>query len=782
MGKSLHIGFSIILGFCLLIHNIGYSQDDPTVKKSMITETMDGQDYYLHFVKQGETLFAIARAYELTVDAIFKTNPEARKGISAGDVLKIPVDEVKNGTPPENPPKNPEREYFYHIVKKQETLYGISQKYGVPIDSIKALNPSMEDYPKTGETLKIPRKTATRDQIKPEWEGPTSIHTVVAGETLYGIAKKYNVTTGEILNANPGQTERLAIGTKLLIPQQEKEQPEEPLELPDPDTETITIHEVVAGETLYSIARNFAVSIDTLKNYNPGLSASLYIGQEIRVPNPAPNTEYIIHQPKSKEKLKDISEKYSVNTEELEEMNPNIRKKAKKGQSVKIPVEVPEQKKVVNNAVEVPEPVNEIRHCFENERHHSKTYNIALMLPLFLEETDSIDFQDEKSIVALSELTSLRFLNFYSGFRMAVDSMVDQGMKINLFVYDVDNDLQKAEKVLAASELSSMDLIVGPFYLNAFRKVAKFANTYHIPILNPLSQRKEIILDNPWVFKIKPSEEKQLDQLVRFLVLNHPKSNIIILRNNKYKYQKETSFIRNSLNSKRSPYIYLQNKDIYDVLNRFEEKESWLTENKVLELNYFKEHIEDSSYFSNVVREVVYVNDSLTGLTMNLSLIRPNVVITISDEVVFSKEMLSQLNKLHLDMDITLFGIPTWNNLPDLESSHILNLKLHTFSPSLVNYNSSRIKNWIIAYRSEYNTEPTAGNFAFDGFDVGWYFLNALYNYGKNFGDCLEYLSVPLIQTQFQFEKERNNGYENIYWNLGYFEGYEFNKIQLNKE
>jgi hypothetical protein len=167
---------------------------------------------------------------------------------------------------------------------------------------------------------------------------------------------------------------------------------------------------------------------------------------------------------------------------------------------------------------------------------------------------------------------------------------------------------------------------------------------------------------------------------------------------------------------------------------------------------------------------------------MNLSLIRPNIVIAISDEVVFSKEMLSLLNKLRLDMDITLFGIPTWKNLPDLESSHILNLNLHTFSPSLVNYNSSRIKNWIIDYRSKYNTEPTPVNFAFDGFDAGWYFLNALYNYGRNFGDCLEYLSVPLIQTQFRFEKERNNGYENIYWNLGYFDGYEFNKIQLNKE
>jgi LysM repeat protein len=781
MEKSLYIGFSILLICCLMIHKSGFPQEEPIVKQSMITETIDGQDYYLHFVKQGETLFAIARVYNLTVDAVFKTNPEARNGISAGDVLKIPVDEV-NEDASEIPQNTQKQEYFYHIVKKQETLYGISRKYGVPIDSIKTLNPSLEEYPKTGETLKIPRKTITNDQSIPKWEGPTTTHRVVAGETLYGIAKKYNITTGEILNANPGQTEQLAIGTELLIPQQETKQHEATEENSESEAENPAVHKVIAGETLYSIARNFAVSIDTLKNYNPGLSSSLYIGQEIQIPKPAPNTEYIIHQPKSKEKLKDISEKYSVNTEELEEMNPNIGKKAKKGQVVKIPVEVPEKEEVVNKAEEVPDPVAEIRHCFEHDRHHSSTYNIALMLPLFLEETDSIDFQDEKSIGALSELSSLRFVNFYSGFQMAVDSLVDQGLKINLFVYDVDNNPEKADKVLAASELSSMDLIVGPFYLNAFRKVARFANTYRIPILNPLSQRQEIIQDNPWVYKIKPSEEKQLDQLVEFLVQNHPKSNIILLRNNRYKYQKETSFIRNSLNRQRSPYIYLQNQAIYEALSTDDDKDSWLTENKVLKLDYFKEHFGDSSYFSNVVREVIYVNDSLTGLTMNLSRIRPNLVVAISDEVVFSKEMLSQLNKLRLEMDITLLGIPTWNDFPDLETSHILNLGLHTFTPSLVNYNNPRIKNWITAYRLQYNTEPTPGNLAFDGFDAGWFFLNALYNYGKDFGDCLEYLSVPLIQTQFRFEKERNNGYENTYWNMGYYDHYEFNKIQLNQE
>jgi LysM repeat protein len=190
----------------------GFSLSAQNIEKSELIETIDGRDYYLHFVKPGETLFAIARAYDITVNEIFKLNPESGKGISQGDVLKIPVKEAfmenSDSEPGQDESGSP---YFYHIVKKQETLFGIAKKYGTSIDAILKINPQMGEYPKEGETIRIPRaikETETTDS----WSGSQTSHIVSQGETLYGIAKRYNISLGEIQNANPGLPEVLPIG------------------------------------------------------------------------------------------------------------------------------------------------------------------------------------------------------------------------------------------------------------------------------------------------------------------------------------------------------------------------------------------------------------------------------------------------------------------------------------------------------------------------------------------------------------------------------------------
>jgi len=212
--------------------------------------------------------------------------------------------------------------------------------------------------------------------------------------------------------------------------------------------------------------------------------------------------------------------------------------------------------------------------------------------------------------------------------------------------------------------------------------------------------------------------------------------------------------------------VMIANAKIAELINESEEQQIF-TENKLLEKEMITRSLTDSTWISNMVKEVIYLEDSTQGLELNLSKIRNNIVVALSDDIVFTKDLMSQLNKLNLDHEITLFGLPDWNNFRDMETNQLLNLNLHTFTASLVDYSNPNIINWIKSYRSQYLTEPTTTNYAFDGFDAGWYFLNALYLYGTGFTACIQNFNPGLIQTQLHFESKANNGFQNIYWNMG---------------
>ena len=759
--------FLFILIFVVV--NCSFSQQQTSIKKSEIIESINGKDYYLHFVKQGETLFEIAKTYGITVDNLFKVNPESRGGIKPGQILKIPfkikkVEDQKNKTSGDD--------YFVHIVQAKETYYGISKKYGVGIDDIEKLNPETEDNLQEGQTLKIP-SVKTVDAVDPEWNSSYVQHTVLQGETLYGIARNYNVTIGEIKNANPGLSDQLTIGNTINIPNQLGVIADVPVK---EKKERFLKYQIKPNESIYVIAKDHAISIDSIVYYNSGLTETFQSGQIIRIPIHSSTNNFIIHKCEKKDKLQNIAEMYLVDYYDLLLLNPGVHKKVYKGQQIKIPVPVmdvgDEQEKITDN------PLDHDSLCKNIEENMSRMYNIALMLPLYLEEVDSLENKEEQDISDLKKLVSFRFMNFYEGFLMAVDSMNDAGMKLNLFVYDVDNPKEKIDKVLHATELSGMDLIVGPLFSNAFNKFAEFAKIYEINIINPLSVREDVIYRNPYVYKIKPPVNSQNDKLTSFIEDHYPESNVVIVRHNPYKYQADVSYIRNYLNSNRQPNLNIQNQHIVEVIKEQKYVDNMLTENMLFDLESLNDRPEDSTLVPNTVKEVLYVNDSTAGLSINLSLIRPNVVIAFSEEKVFTQQVITQLNKMQLEYDITLFGLPAWNKFSDLETSHLLNLHLHCFSSSIVDYENKKNKEWILSYRELYLTEPTVENYAFDGFDIGWYFLNALYLFGKDFSDCIQDFDIQLIQSQYKFEQLNDNGRQNIHWDIGKYKDYKLIKLQ----
>lgn len=211
-----------------------------------------------------------------------------------------------------------------HKVAKNDTVWDLSQKYGVSIQAIEALNNIDQNSHLivTGQTLKVPAKdaqvsennnTAQAADKKADTENTSDV-TVKAGDTLWTLAQQYNTSVeklrelnglaadaylihpGNVLKVNgtvqatqqPAQTEQ---------PVQQQAQPEQPVVQQEATQEQAqepqlvvsanhTTHTVQAGESLYSIAQAYGVTVDSLRAAN-NLGATLLVGQTLTINDPA---------------------------------------------------------------------------------------------------------------------------------------------------------------------------------------------------------------------------------------------------------------------------------------------------------------------------------------------------------------------------------------------------------------------------------------------------------------------------------------------------------------
>ena len=129
----------------LFIFNNAYTQEKPAeIKKSTEKVISGGKVYYIHTVKQGQTVYSISKAYNVTLQDIASENPGILlEQIRPGQALKIPVI-TKSETLNESYFGLTKNDFNYHRVKQGQTAYFLSKKYNVPLDIIYKFNPGTE--------------------------------------------------------------------------------------------------------------------------------------------------------------------------------------------------------------------------------------------------------------------------------------------------------------------------------------------------------------------------------------------------------------------------------------------------------------------------------------------------------------------------------------------------------------------------------------------------------------------------------------------------------------
>ena len=229
-------------------------------------------------VKKGETLSSISKKYHITEDELKAMNNLKSSTIRFGQELKVnqplEVASVNNGS------KNTKADPVVatYKVKKGETLSDIAEKNNVSVADIKSLNNLHSSSIRPGQQLQLVSKDVQPEQEAIAKTEKTIVHKVESGESLYLIAKKYNVAIDELKRLNNLDGAKLKPGQSLSVNM--------PVENSNSTAEKKTVkpkitHKVKSGESFYSLAKKYGCSVNDIKEWNSKPDNKLNPGDKI---------------------------------------------------------------------------------------------------------------------------------------------------------------------------------------------------------------------------------------------------------------------------------------------------------------------------------------------------------------------------------------------------------------------------------------------------------------------------------------------------------------------
>lgn len=244
--------------------------------------TVMGKPYYKYQVKKGDTMYGVARQFGWDEKIIQQSNPGEMTTLQKGSMLYYPCDseETVQKEDSNNNTSTAGKDGVTHRIERGETLSSIARMYGMTAKELQMLNPGAGDYIKAGDLLVIsdPKTTSAGGN------SDVSYHKIQAGETLYGIGRKYNVSVEALLKSNPGVSERnFRAGETIRIPASGTGIVMTTETVREDVLKGFREHKVKKEETWNSIARKYGIPADVLREANSGveLKKNIYIGVPI---------------------------------------------------------------------------------------------------------------------------------------------------------------------------------------------------------------------------------------------------------------------------------------------------------------------------------------------------------------------------------------------------------------------------------------------------------------------------------------------------------------------
>ncbi len=542
---------------------------------------------------------------------------------------------------------------YVHKVKSKETLFSIAKAYNVTVDDIVRKNEQLKGGLKEGSTIYIPsNKTAAE-----------------AGNASPAVAGEHNTVAASITPA--AKKEEKLSGSQIKKYSKKK-------------------HTVKWYETLEDIAAKYSVSVDDIMEFNRLKSTVVEKKQVLYIPNDL----YLAMVAREKEQEKIAQQEQVKDAEQPQQLSPE---------------EVIAQYKEDPNFFEVDYPYN-------------KELDILYILPLNLQDTIA---------------PNSNFMDFYMG---ALLSQTTTGYAKKTRITLVDQQMYGSiDEIISTGVLENKDIIVGPVKPADVSKVLSAAERKSI-VFSPIDQGGERLAEgNPLLVQVPPTAQEQQRSIVNlFADKCTPDKNAIIIYETggvdttHLRIAKEI-LLAKGVGYKLFSYGILEGRAILDKMNGYIKPD---TENNVLVLS------NSEAFVSDVVR--------------NLNLIHTNPV---------------EENR----RKITLFGLPRWRNFETIEVDYFHRMNLHLSLPYFVDYNNRDVQDFIMKYRALFNSEPTP--FAFQGYDIGVIANGILQSVARPitaFSTIPEYNIAFGLQVEHNYKRDGagngllNTGTRNIVYNSDY--------------
>lgn len=501
------------------------------------------------------------------------------------------------------------------------------------------------------------------------------------------------------------------------------------------------MHKVEEKQTLFGIAKAYGTTVSEIAFENPEVvDGGVKVGQVLKIPvepslkptiqkaeGSGSGAEGVtIHTVIQGETLYSISKQFGTTIELLKALNPELESGLKLGQVIKIPAEENESsvKPQVSVSSVTPTATGKI------DLSAPSVNFVSFLLPFYLKDyvfSDTIPFKVGAN--------SVNALDFYQGAMLAIDSLKGRGLHYHVSVFDVVSDSVQTKQILKKKEVQQSHLIIGPFYNSTFETVAKFAKEQKIPLVSPMIQNSKILLGNPLVSKVVPNNTSQMESMAEYISKNQKEANLILVHND-------------------------HQTDI-NLMNAFKSKLKSLLPDK-----------------QGLMKEVNYKSAGFTGIS-NLLIggNKQNVLVVFSSDQVLVSQLLPKLDGKRDDFKIIVCGQSIWKNFDNIEADLFSKLNVHLPLNYYVDYQDPSVKRFIYKFREKNQTEPS--QMAFLGYDITYYYLNALNNRGQNFHTTLWQIPGTGMSTGFEFFRDSSDkGFENKACSIVKFENNQLVKVK----